>query len=136
MSISRKIVLRFPSQMVGQPIIYKLVKDFDLVFNILKASVTPKEEGLLVLELKGESEAFDAGLDYLSDAGVLVEPLVQDVTRREDRCTHCGACVTICPAGAFKVDARSREISFLETDCIACELCIRACPVRAMEVRL
>jgi len=135
MSISRKIVVRFPSNMVDQPIIYKLVKDFDLVFNILRASVT-KEEGLLVLELKGEREAFDAGLGYLSDTGVLVEPLVQDVTRREDRCTHCGACVTICPVGAFRVDAPSREIAFLETECIACELCIRACPVRAMEVRL
>ena len=136
MSISRKIVLRFPSNLVDQPIIYKLAKDFDLVFNILKASVTPKEEGLLVLELKGERETFDSGLGYLSGVGVLVEPLVQDVTRREDRCTHCGACVTICPVGAFKVEARSREIAFLETDCIACELCIRACPVRAMEVRL
>jgi hypothetical protein len=38
---------------VERPIIYRLVKDYDLEFNILKASITPEQEGLLVLELKG-----------------------------------------------------------------------------------
>ncbi|MBC8436540.1 MAG: (Fe-S)-binding protein, partial [Candidatus Omnitrophica bacterium] len=37
---SQKIVLHFPRRMVDQPIVYKLVKDFDLKFNILKAHVT------------------------------------------------------------------------------------------------
>ena len=49
--MTKKIVLRFPQNLVDQPIICRLVKDFDLEFNILRASVTPEEEGLLVLEL-------------------------------------------------------------------------------------
>ena len=48
MAVARRVVLHFPRSLVDQPIIYKLVRDFDLQFNILKASVTPNEEGLLV----------------------------------------------------------------------------------------
>lgn len=136
MRIAKKIVLHFPSRLVDQPIIYRLVKDYDLQFNILKASVTPKEEGLLIMELTGDEGSYDAGIRFLSEAGVEIQSLTQDIARVESRCTHCGACVTICPAGAFVVDPRSRRIDFVDAKCIACELCIKACPVRAMEVRL
>ncbi len=136
MHIARKIVLRFPPRLVDQPIIYRLVKDYDLQFNILKASVTPNEKGLLVLELSGEEKNYDEAVRFLDEVGVELQLLVQDVARMEDRCTHCGACVTICPVGAFSVDPVTRRVDFWDTKCIACELCIRACPVRAMEVRL
>ncbi|MFH1485566.1 MAG: 4Fe-4S binding protein [Chloroflexota bacterium] len=136
MQISRKIVLRFPVRLVDKPMIYHLVKDFGLEFNILKASVTPKEEGLLVMELTGDQQSYDRGISFLADGGVQVQPLTQDIARKEERCTHCGACVTLCPVGAFHVDPSTRRVDFLESKCIACGLCIKACPVRAMEVRL
>ena len=107
-----------------------------LQFNILKASVTPKEEGLLVMEVSGRQRNYNNALGYLAEVGVEVQSLTQDVARREDRCTHCGACVTICPVGALVVDPVTRRVDFLEDKCIACELCIRACPLRAMEVRV
>ena len=132
MQVSRRIVLRFPAQLVDKAIIFRLVKDFDLQFNILKASVTPKEEGLLVMELTGEQEDYDRGVRYLADTGVQLQPLSQDMRRNEERCTHCGACVTICPSGAFVVDLLTRRVDFLDSKCIVCELCIKACPVRAM----
>ena len=136
MTRGRKVVLRFPHRLVDKPIIYRLVKDYDLQFNILKASVTPKEEGLLVLELSGKKKSYDEAVRFLTEAGVETQLLVQDVFRNEDRCTHCGACVTTCPVSAFVVDPLTRRVDFLDTKCIACELCIKACPVRAMEVRL
>jgi len=37
----------------------RLVKEYSLDFNILKASFTPDEEGLMVLELTGEQEDYD-----------------------------------------------------------------------------
>jgi len=133
---ARKVVLRFPHRLVDKPIIYRLVKDYDLMFNILKASVTPNEEGLLVLELSGKKKDYDEAVRFLAEAGVELQSLAQDVFRNEDRCTHCGACVTMCPVGAFVVDPVTRRIDFQHTKCIACELCIKPCPVRAMEVRL
>jgi len=134
MAFSKRIVLRFPRRLVDRPIVSRLVRDFNLDFNILKASVTPDEEGLLVMELTGRREDYDLGIKYLTEAGVQVQALSQDVTRNEERCTSCGACVTICPAGAFELDPVTRQVTFNDEKCLACELCIKTCPPRAMEL--
>ena len=134
MIVSKRIVLHFPRRLVDRPIVYRLIKDYDLEFNILKASVTPEEEGLMVLELNGEQENYDKGIKYLTTNGVIIQALSQDVVRNEERCTHCGACVTICPTGAFELDPATRRIDFDNAKCIACGLCIKPCPPRAMEV--
>lgn len=134
MAVSKRIVLRFPKRLVERPLIYRLVKDYDLEFNILKASITPEQEGLLVLELKGNQSEYDKGINFLIKAGVKIQSLSQDVTRNEDRCTSCGACITVCPTKAFSVDPKTRLVLFDNDKCIACGLCIPACPPRAMEV--
>lgn len=134
MAVSKKIVLHFPRRMIDRPIVSRLVREFNLDFNILKASVTPDEEGLMVLELIGEHDSFDKGITYLAEAGVKIQSLSQDVVRNEARCTHCGACATICPTGVFQVEPRSRRVNFLDEKCIACGVCIKACPPRALEL--
>ena len=134
MAVSRKLVLRFPHKLVDKPIVSRLVKDFDLDFNILKASVIPGEEGLLVMELSGEQRNYEKGMKYLTDSGVQIQSLSQDVVRNEKRCTHCGACITICPTGAFSLEPKTRKVKFDDTKCIVCELCVKACPPRAMDL--
>ena len=134
MVVSKRIVLHFPRRMGDRPIIYRLIKDYDLEFNILKALITPEDEGLMILALSGEQENYDKGIKYLAKNGVRIQALSQDVTRNEERCTHCGACVTICPTGAFELDPATRLISFDHEKCVACGVCIKACPPRAMEV--
>ena len=134
MTISKRVVLHFPSRMVDQPIIYRLVKDHNLVLNILKASVTPKEEGIMVLELSGARADYDNGIKFLQKAGVRIQSLGQDIMRNDARCTHCGACVVICPTVALAIDPKTRMVDFDEEKCTACELCVLACPPRAMEV--
>ncbi len=134
MVVSKRVVLHFPPRLVDRPIVYRLVKDYDLEFNILKASVTPEEEGLMVVELSGEQGDYDGGIEYLTTNGVRIQSLSQDVIRNEERCTHCGACIIICPTRAFEVDPVTRQIRFLDEKCVACGICIKACPPRAMEV--
>ncbi len=134
--VSKRIVLTYPHSIVDQPIVYKLVKDYDLAFNILQAKITPQEEGVMVLELKGKKEDYAAGIKYLTSIGVNIQPLSQDVTRDDARCTQCGACVTICPSAALYADKKTMKIVFDPEKCIACELCVKACPPRAMVVKL
>jgi len=134
MAVSKRIVLHFPKRMVDRPIVCRLARDYDLEFNILKALVTPEEEGLLVLELSGDQKEYDKGIRYLTETGVRIQSLSQDVLRNEERCTHCGACITICPSGAFELDPLTRRVDFYDEKCVACGLCIKACPPRAMEV--
>jgi ferredoxin len=132
--ISKRIVLHFPQRLVDKPIVYRLIKDFNLEFNILKAYVTPQEEGLMVLELNGQDEEYEKGIEYLRASGVKIQPLSEDIVRNSDKCTDCGVCVTVCPAQALVVDPASRKVIFHEDKCIACELCIKICPTHAMEV--
>jgi ABC-type methionine transport system ATPase subunit len=77
------IVLHFPRRLVEQPVVYHLVKDYNLEFNILKASITadPEEEGLMVLELKGEQDEYDRGVNFLLKSGVKIQALSQEVHR-------------------------------------------------------
>jgi len=134
MAVSKKIVLHFPGRLVDRPIVSRLVKNYNLDFNILKASITPEKEGLLVLELSGEQKDYDDGINYLTKTGVRIQALSQDVTRNEERCTHCGACITVCPTGAFELDPSTRQVKFYNEKCLACGICIKACPPRAMEL--
>ena len=135
MDVSRRIVLHFPPSVTGQPVVYRLVKEFDLRFNILKASVSPGEEGLLVMELSGEQANYDRGMQYLTDTGVEIQSISQDVIRDESRCTHCGACITMCPTEAFSLEPGTREVLFDHNKCVVCGLCVKACPPRAMALR-
>ncbi|MDI6641996.1 MAG: 4Fe-4S binding protein [Elusimicrobiota bacterium] len=134
MRISKRIVLKFPPRLVDQPIICHLVKNYDLEFNILKAYITPREEGLLVLELAGSLENYNKAIEYLTELNIKIQLLTQDISRNESKCTHCGVCVPICPTGAFVYDKITKKVNFIEDKCIACELCIKSCPPRAMEV--
>lgn len=133
-NVSKRIVLHFPSRLVDRPIVSRLVRYYNLDINILKASVTPGEEGLMILELSGGQNDYDTGIRYLTETGVKIQALSQDVTRNEERCTHCGACITICPTDAFEIEPLTRRVNFYNEKCLACELCIEACPPRAMEL--
>ncbi len=130
---TRRTVMHFPQTMIDEPIISRLVRVYDLEFNILRASITPKQEGLMILVLEGDESKLDAALDELQQKGVRIEPLEKEVTRNDDRCTECGACVTICPTQALAIELDTRRVVFDPDKCIACELCVPVCPPRAME---
>ncbi len=132
--ISKRIVLKFPPRLADQPIVCNLAKYFDLEFNILKAYIIPKEEGLLILGLSGEEENYTKGINYLKELGLIVQPLSLNIIKNSTRCTHCGVCITVCPTQALVLDFHTRKVHFCDDKCIACELCISACPLRAMEV--
>jgi len=132
--ISKRIVLHFPFGLVDQPILCQLVKEYNLTFNILKASINPKEEGILILELSGKNSNYKQGIQYLKQIGIEIQSLSQDVVRDEEKCTDCGVCVPICPTNALLMDAKTNRIQFLNEKCVVCELCVKACPYQAMEV--
>ncbi len=132
---ARKIVLTFPKDKIDKPIVARLIKDFNLTFNIMKASITPDQAGHMVLELDGDNSEIEKGIKYLKEQDVAIEPLTKDIKVNWDKCTQCGACVSICPTDALYVkDRKTMEVAFDPEKCIACELCIRPCPPRAIEV--
>jgi ferredoxin len=134
---SKMVVLRFPREVVDQPIITNLVRDYDLTFNILKATIYPRREGLVVMELQGKTrEDYNRGLRYLERRGVRVDTVVQDIQRDAEKCFECGACTAVCPTGALYIERPSMRVLFDPEKCSACELCVKTCPVRAMIVTI
>jgi ferredoxin len=132
---SKMLSLRFPKKIVNEPIAVNLVKKFDLSFNILKATIYPRKEGFMVLQLSGHRKNFQRGVRYLKGLGIKVESIGQDIKRDEEKCFQCGACTAVCPTGALYINRPKMEVIFNTDKCSACELCVSACPARAMEVR-
>jgi ferredoxin len=130
-----KVVLRFPPELTEQPVTYRLIKEYDLMVNILRGHITPKEEGMLVLELTGTKKQLSQGMDFLSGLGVETKRVSKDVKWLKDRCTHCTACTSLCPTHALSVDRSGMLVTFDETQCIACEMCVVVCPYKAMELQ-
>jgi ferredoxin len=133
--LKEKKVLYIPDTIVEQPIIYGLIKNYNLMVNILRANINPEMEGRIVAEISGEKEDFLAGMAYLQSRAVKCLPLEQEIVWLEERCTQCGACSVICPAGALELERPEMIVRFKGEKCIICEHCIGACPARAMELR-
>jgi ferredoxin len=131
---SRILILRFPKEISTKPVVCYLTKKYDLIFNILNATVLPRREGILVLELSGNRKSFKEGVRFLKDQGIQVENASQEVQRVRSKCTHCGACTAVCPTGALTVQRPKMTVRFDQKKCSVCELCVPACPTRAMEV--
>ena len=132
---SKILILRFPKTEVKKPVVCYLARDYDLTFNILNATILPRKEGILVLELSGARGNFKKGVSYLRSQGVQVKNASQEIKRNHQKCTHCGACTAVCPTGALAVIRPEMSVNFDQKKCSICELCVPTCPTRAMEVR-
>lgn len=132
---SKILILHFPGTEAQKPLVCQLAKDFDLTFNILKAEILPRKEGIMVLELFGRRKNFQGGVEFLKQHGIEVNKAGKAVKRIKRKCTHCGACTAVCPTGALFVNRPDMTIEFDESKCSVCELCVSACPPRAMEIR-
>ena len=129
----KRLVLTFPPELVEQPVTYHLIKDYDLMINILRANVSA-EEGRLVIEILGEKSAIEKGIKYLSGLGVKLEPVAQDIEWHKERCDHCTACIPICPTAALSLDRENMTVPFDNKKCIMCSLCVSVCPYKAIEI--
>ncbi len=136
MKIAKKVILKFPKHTWDKPIIYMLHSKHNLMFNILKAKITPNEEGLMVLELIGEEGDFNRGVEFLKETGVGVRFLAADIERDEELCTHCGACTAVCPTEALALDKETMMVVFDKEKCVGCELCVPACPFKALHIKI
>ena len=75
---ARRLELDFPAKLVHAPLIYELVKRYDLRPNIRRANVT-QQFGYIQLELAGKPADLEKGIKYLLAKGVRIEPIEKDV---------------------------------------------------------
>ena len=131
--IFKSVMLRFPRECVGKPVISNLVRKHGVEVNILRARIHPTEEGRMLAQVKGSDDQITASLEYLSSSGVDVYLPENSFIWQEEKCVHCGACAGICPSGAFIINGSTFEVEFDISKCILCELCIEACYYNAIQ---
>ncbi|MFP4180537.1 MAG: NIL domain-containing protein [Spirochaetaceae bacterium] len=131
---TKKILLNFSKQISEKPVVYHLVKDYDLVINIFRARITTEEEGYMVLEIEGDEERIQGGIDFIRSFGVEVSEAEKGLRWDSNICTHCGNCLTHCPTEALALeDSRTRRIRFDSDLCVECLNCIENCPYGALK---
>ena len=74
----RRLKLIFGPDMVKEPVIYQMGKQFEIITNIRRADVT-RDQGWVLLEITGEPDELDRGVEYLESRGVKVEPAEGDL---------------------------------------------------------
>ncbi|HXG35830.1 MAG TPA: NIL domain-containing protein [Dehalococcoidia bacterium] len=74
----QRMKFTFAPELIRQPIIWSLGRNFNLVTNIRRADVTD-DRGWVVLELEGDMEEIERGLKWVEEQGVRVDPVPGDV---------------------------------------------------------
>ncbi|HEV8641499.1 MAG TPA: NIL domain-containing protein [Methylomirabilota bacterium] len=73
-----RVRLTFPAHLIQEPILYRLVKDFDIVINIRRADVKA-DYGWVALEMDAPEERLQQGVAWLKKLGVQIDPIERDV---------------------------------------------------------
>jgi hypothetical protein len=74
----QRVKFTFPQELITLPIIYELGKSFNLVTNIRRADVT-EDRGWVVLELDGDLQEIERGIQWVTSKGVRVDPVEGDI---------------------------------------------------------
>ena len=129
---TKRLLLYFPKSETEKPIVYHLVKDYDLVINIFRAKVTPEEYGYLVLDVTGSEENIARGMDFVRTLNVQVDEAQKGVRWDRALCTMCTNCIPHCPTKALHVAERTTmEVAFASELCVECLSCLENCPYGA-----
>lgn len=131
----RRLVLTFPPDVVERPVVSLMIKEYDVITNILRAEVHEGEIGRMLVELEAEGRHLKKGIEYLKDQGVGVEDAITDIELDESLCISCGACTAVCLHGALKVEAPDWELVLDRERCILCGFCVDACPLQLITVK-
>lgn len=71
---TQRLELVFPETLIKKPIIYQLVKDYNVIPNIRRATVD-ETFGQIIMELSGEEADLEKAFTYLREIGVEIEYL-------------------------------------------------------------
>ncbi len=74
----RRVRLTFPEDLIKEPVIYLLGKDYQVITNVRMADVD-EHTGWVVLELEGDAAEIERALAWAQSRGVRVDPVTGDV---------------------------------------------------------
>lgn len=76
--MKKRVKLTFPQQLIKEPVIFTMAKQFNVMPNIRRARVT-ETVGEMILELEGAAQNLEQGIQWLKEKGIEVELAEGDV---------------------------------------------------------
>lgn len=123
-----KIKISIESAIVAKPILAEAIVETGALLNISQAHFDTTH-GEVVADIP--SDQFGKIRDSLVRKGAEVVVLDTPISRDEEECVECGACVSVCPVGVFSLaDDWSLEVD--PDKCIQCGTCLTMCPHNAL----
>lgn len=132
--MTKRYIFNFTSNTVNKPITYRLIRDYDIKINILKAEIIYGERGNLLVEIDAEDKNINDAFEYLKKCKVLYKPVNKYINFQQDKCVDCGSCTAVCFAGALQLDQINRNLIFNPDKCVVCGLCVKACPLSLFSI--
>lgn len=74
----RRLHLSFPEELITEPVIYNMGKQFEVVTNIRRANVEERL-GWVILEVEGPEAEIERAINYATELGVQVSVIEGDV---------------------------------------------------------
>jgi ABC-type methionine transport system ATPase subunit len=74
----QRVKFTFEDQLITEPLIWRLGREFEIVTNIRRADVD-ESRGWVVLELEGDLHEIERGIRWMQDEGVRVDPVPGDI---------------------------------------------------------
>lgn len=75
---ARQLQLTFPESQVTEPVIYQIIKQYDVVPSIRRANIA-NHVGFLIIELTGEEESIKSAIVFLEERGIKVSDAAGDI---------------------------------------------------------
>ena len=125
-----RILLKFSEKIVEQPIISQVILELKVPINIITAQVDSKG-GEVLAEVP--DEALEKLIREFRKRGATVSiPKLIEVD--SEKCVSCGACITLCPVEAIRMDEDASFV-FNKEKCLGstCSACVDACPCLAIK---
>ena len=76
--MKKRVKLTFPQNLIKEPVIFTMARQFNVVPNIRRARVT-ETVGEMVLELEGSEEDLENGIKWLREKGIDIELVEGDI---------------------------------------------------------
>ncbi|HII02330.1 TPA: 4Fe-4S binding protein [Methanosarcinaceae archaeon] len=125
-----KIKIIIPTDRIHNPIIAESMVETKVLLNIMVANID-STYGELIADVNDHQ--FNRIKKALESKGAVVAVLDRPITRDEEECVECGACISVCPMKVYSFD-ENWSLCVDEQKCIQCGMCIKMCPHGALKL--
>ena len=74
----QRMKFTFPPDLVTQPVVYSMGKEFEVVTNIRRANVSG-DRGWVILEITGKDDEIERAIHWAKEQGVRIDPIEGDI---------------------------------------------------------